>query len=378
MRSFFYRLLRDTMAFIIDAHEDLAYNALSFNRDYRKSAAQIRTAETGTAIPGLTGDTVLGWPDYQRGQVAIVFATLFIAPRAHAGGPWENQVFDDPASAHRLYERQVEYYQRLTDEHPDEFRLICSRSDLQTVLKAWQSQPADPPAVTHPVGLVLLMEGGEGLRDPQELEEWRQNGLRFFGPVWAGTRWCGGTFTGKGFTPEGRVLLEALADLGYTLDLSHMNEQSTLEALDRYEGQIIATHANARAVIHNSENERHFTDLTIRRLIERDGVMGVLPFNHFLVPEWKNSDPREWVTLDHLIAHIDHVCQLAGDARHVAIGSDFDGGFGLPAVPYEIDTIADLQKLESRLLAHGYHQDEVQLIFNGNWQRVLEKGLPAS
>lgn len=366
------------MAFIIDAHEDLAYNALSFNRDYRKSAADIRTQETGTPIPGLTGDSVLGWPDFQRGQVAVIFSTLFIAPRGYAGGPWENQVFDDPASAHALYERQVEYYRRLTDEHADEFRLVCSQADLQAVLKPWQTQPADPPSLTHPVGLVLLMEGGEGIQDARELEEWWQTGLRFFGPVWAGTRWCGGTHTRGGFTAEGRDLLEALSSLGFTLDLSHMNEQSALEALDRYEGQVIATHANARALIHNAADERQLSDLTIRRLIERDGVMGVLPFNRFLDPAWKNSDPRDRITLDHLIAHIDHVCQLAGDARHIAIGSDFDGGFGLPAVPYEIDTIADLQKLETRLLARGYQQDEVQLIFNGNWQRVLEKGLPAS
>ncbi|GAP15411.1 Zn-dependent dipeptidase, microsomal dipeptidase homolog [Longilinea arvoryzae] len=366
------------MAFIIDAHEDLAYNALSFNRDYRKSAAETRALEAGTTIPGLTGDSVLGWPDYQRGQVAVIFGTLFIAPRSHAGGPWENQVFDNPANAHPLYQRQVAYYRRLTDEHPDEFRLIVSQADLKAVLEPWQSQPANPPAVTHPVGLVMLMEGGEGIKDPRELEEWWQNGLRFFGPVWSGTRWCGGTHEGRGFTSEGYELLEVMAEMGYSLDISHMNEQSALQALDRYEGQIIASHANARALIHNARDERQLSDLAIRRLIERDGVMGVLPFNRFLDPEWKNSDPRERVTLDHLIAHIDHVCELAGDARHVAIGSDFDGGFGLPAVPFEIDTIADLQKLETRLLERGYHQDEVQLIFNGNWQRMLERGLPAS
>ncbi len=366
------------MAFIIDAHEDLAYNVLSFNRDYLKSAAETRALEAGTTVPGLTGNTVLGWPEYQRGQVAVIFSTLFIAPRSHAGGPWENQVFDNPAGAHRLYQRQVEYYHRLTEENPEQFRLIRSLADLQAVLQPWQAQPANPPEITHPVGLVLLMEGGEGLESPRELEEWWEKGLRIFGPVWAGTRWCGGMHEKGGFTPEGRELLEVLAGLGYTLDLAHMTEQSALEALDRYEGSIVASHANARSLLHGAHGERHLTDATIRRLIERDGVMGVLPFNRFLVPEWKESDPREWVTLDHLIAHIDHICQIAGDARHAALGTDFDGGFGWPAVPLEIDTIADMQKLENLLLQRGYRQDEVQLIFNGNWQRVLERGLPAT
>lgn len=366
------------MAFIIDAHEDIAYNALSFHRDYRKSAAENRRLEADASVPGQNGETVLGWPDYQRGQVAVIFSTLFIAPRRHAGGPWETLVYDDTATARRLYQDELDFYRRLSEDHPGEFRLIRTRADLKNVLSAWQEQPANPPEVTHPVGLVLLMEGGEGLESPRELEEWWENGLRIFGPVWAGTRWCGGMYELGGFTREGRELLEVLSGLGYTLDLAHMTEQSALEALDRYEGQIIASHANARTLIHGAYGERHLTDETIRRLIERDGVMGVLPFNRFLVPEWKNSDPREWVTLDHLIAHIDHVCQLAGDARHVAIGTDFDGGFGWPAVPYEIDTIADLRKIEDRLVQRGYQQDEVQLILNGNWQRVLERGLPVS
>lgn len=378
VRSFYYEPPEGKMSYIIDAHEDIAYNALSFNRDYRKSAAETRRLEAGTSIPGLTGDTVLGWPDYQRGQVAVVFSTLFIAPRGHAGGPWESQVFDSPASAHRLYQNQVDFYRSLTDEHPDEFRLIRTQSDLRAVLAAWQAEPADYPAVTHPVGLVMLMEGGEGLANPRELEEWWQRGLRIFGPVWAGTRWCGGMYENGGFSDEGRELLEVLAGLGYVLDLAHMTSKSALEALERYEGPVIASHANAREMIRGARGERHLTDETIRRLIERDGVMGVLPFNRFLVPEWQNSDPRSDVTLDHLIVHIDHVCQLAGDARHVALGTDFDGGFGWPAIPDELNTIADLQKLEARLLEHGFTQDEVQLIFNGNWQRILERGLPVS
>jgi membrane dipeptidase len=366
------------MAFIIDAHEDIAYNVLSFNRDYRKSAAETRRLEAGTPTPGITGDTVLGWPEYQRGQVAVIFSTLFIAPRSHAGGPWESQTFDDSASAHRLYQKQLDYYRNLTGEHPEEFRLIRTKSDFQAVIQAWETGPANPPEVTHPVGLVLLMEGGEGLESPRELEEWWQYGLRIFGPVWAGTRWCGGMYENGGFTNEGRELLEVLSGLGYILDLAHMTEKSAREALDRYEGPIIASHANSRELIHGAYGERHLTDATIRDLIEHDGVIGVLPFNQFLVPEWKKTDPRTEVTLDHLIAHIDHICQLAGNAQHAALGTDFDGGFGWPAVPYEIDTIADLQKLGDRLIQRGFTQDEVKLIFNGNWQRVLERGLPES
>lgn len=366
------------MPFLIDAHEDLAFNALSFQRDYRKSAKEIRQREVGTQIPALTGDATLGWPDFQRGQVALVFPSLFIVPRKHMIGAWSNQVFDDPSGAYRLYQAQFDYYHRLAEEHPEEFQLVRNLKEMETVLSSWEALPASPPDTTHPVGMVLLMEGGEGLPSFSVLEEWWDLGLRIFGPVWAGTRWCGGTFENGGFTAEGHELLEALSNLGFILDLAHMTEESTLEALDRYDGIVIATHANARSMVRGSDNERHFSDATIRRLIERDGVMGVVPYNRFLVRDWKVGDPREQVRLDHLAAHIDHICQIAGDAQHAAIGTDFDGGFGWPSIPYEIDTIADMQKLEDCLIQRGYHQDEVKLIFNGNWQRILKKGLPRS
>ena len=106
--------------------------------------------------------------------------------------------------------------------------------------------------------------------------------------------------------------------------------------------------------------------------------MGVVPFNVFLMDDWKAGDDRRRVTLDHLAAHIDHICQIAGDARHAAIGTDFDGGFGWPEVPLEINTIADMQLLEGKLKERGYTADEIDGIFHGNWQRILENHLPAA
>jgi membrane dipeptidase len=179
------------------------------------------------------------------------------------------------------------------------------------------------------------------------------------------------------FTREGYELLEVMAGLGMGLDLSHMNERSALQALDRYEGAILATHANVRSILRQPDNERHFTDLTIRRLIERGGVMGVLPFGKFIRPGWSASDDPRETTLDHLLAHIDAICQIAGDARHVGLGTDFDGGFGWPHVPCEIDTIADLQKLDQCLRERGYSAEDASGILGGNWRALLERTLPA-
>lgn len=365
------------MPYLIDAHEDLAYNALTFGRDYRRSVAETRMLEADSVVEQVTGKSLLGWQEYQRGQVALVFGTIFIVPNRYKGGTYENQNFGDCQQAYRLTRMQVDYYQRLCDESPQQFQLVRSRADLQRVLLPWEKKPADVPEVTHPVGIILSMEGAEGLTGLEELEEWQQAGLRLVGPVWAGTRYCGGTYEGDKFTHEGVQLLETMAEMGYTLDIAHMTEQAALQALDIFPGIIIASHCNASALLHDDRSKRRLiSDRVLRRLCERDGVVGVVPYNRFLLPGWTPADPREDVSLKLLIDHIDHICQVTGSSQYVAIGTDFDGGFGWPAVPNEINTIADIQKLSPLLEKHGFTSTDIKAVFNSNWTRLLEKTLP--
>jgi membrane dipeptidase len=364
------------MKYIIDAHEDIAYNALSFGRNYLNSAAETRRLEADTPIPARAGHSLLGWPDFQAGQVALIFGTLFISPRRFQGGAWEKQAYQTTQEAAVLYRGQIDFYHRLCDDHPDQFGLVKTRQDLAEILAPWETSPAELPSKTHKVGIMISMEGAEGIRHPDEMAEFWDLGVRATGPVWAGTRFCGGTHEPGGFTREGFELLNIMAGLGFILDLAHMNEQSALQALDAYTGTVIASHANARALLKDFPGERHLSDTTIRRLAERGGVIGVLPFNKFLRPGWSETDDRSLVTLETLAAHIDHICQLTGCAQHVAVGTDFDGGFGWPSVPQEIDTIADLPKLEAVLLQRGYSEEDISSIFHGNWQSILERSLP--
>lgn len=359
---------------LVDAHEDLAYNILNFGRDYTRSALETRQLEqeTGAIAPLYTGETLLGWPDYQAGRVAVVFGTLFATPIRRSLGEWETQTYRDFEHAHRLYSGQLDEYHRLTDRHPDKFCLVTSRSDLKTVLADW----ADEKAESHPVGIVPLMEGAEGVRSPSELEEWWERGVRIIGPAWAGTRYCGGTRDPGPLTSDGRALLDAMADLGFTLDISHMDELSARQAIDRYPGPILASHANAAALLPGYDGNRLLPDDVIRRLLERDGIIGIIPYNNFLKMGWQNGDRREEVTLDTVAAQIDYICQLAGDALHVGLGSDFDGGFGLSSVPAGIDTITDLQKLDPILDAKGYNQEAVAAVLGANWLRHLQTYLP--
>ncbi len=366
------------MTYLIDAHEDLAYNILAFGRDYSTSSASIRASEVESGIPAIAGQTLLGWEDYQAGQVALVFGTLFSVPIRYKGAQPASMVYRTNNEAYAITCRQMDAYKRLFDEHPEKFLQICTKTDLNDLLNPWNNQAVDPQIQTaKPVGIVVSMESAEGLRQVEEVEEWWQAGVRFIGPVWSGIRYCGGTLEQGPFTSEGFALLERMEDMGFGLDVAHMDDKSIQTALDRYQGTIICSHGNVRSLLKQYVGERQLTDLAIRRLAERDGVIGVVPFNRFLKTDWVSTDPREQVTVDHLIAHIDAICQITGSACHAAIGTDFDGLFGWPDVPLEINTIADIQIVAARLLERGYTLEDVDRIFHGNWQRILERVLPS-
>ena len=362
------------MPIIIDSHEDIAWNMLTFNRDYTRPVAETRQREKGSRIPGLNyGDNLLGWPEFQAGRVAVIFATLFAAPRRYEKDPFYTQAYQTVDQAWAAYRSQLDTYKRLFDEHPDKFLQVDDQKSLERVISAWQV--SNPAGIQPAIGLVLLLEGAEGIRSPDELEFWWENGLRLLGPAWAGNQYCGGTLEPGPLTTAGRKLLAQMDDLRFTLDISHMDEQSILQAIDRYQGPVIASHANAQALLRGDSN-RFLSDTTIRELVSRNGVIGIVPYNHHLVWEWNYPDDKHAVKLDAVVAQIDHICQLAGDAQHVGLGSDFDGGLGMQSTPSEIDTIADLQKLAPLLELKGFTNRDVENIMGGNWLHQLEQSLP--
>jgi len=359
---------------IIDAHQDLAWNILTFGRDYTLPVAETRQRELGTETPLHNGDTLLGWPEYQQGRVAIVFGTLFAAPARRKLGSWDVQCYHDADEAHLRYSAQLDAYHRLVDEYPAKFRLVTTQAELSEVIAHWE----DEEVGEHPVGLVVLMEGAEAVKEPAALEEWWVRGVRLIGPAWAGTRFCGGTREPGPLTKAGYALLDGMAAFGFTLDISHMDEQAVLQVLDHYPGGIVASHSNAAALLKGVQSNRFLSDRVIHGLIERSGVIGIVPYNRFLSAEWTPGESRHKVTLEHVVAQVDHVCQIAGSARHVGLGSDFDGGFGLQSVPVEIDTVADLAKIAPLLAEKGYTEDEIAAVLGRNWLAHLQKYIPES
>ncbi len=189
------------------------------------------------------------------------------------------------------------------------------------------------------------------------------------------SRYCGGTFEPGPLTPDGRQLLDRMARRGMVLDTSHMAEAAFDEAVERYAGPVIASHSNPR---HFVPGDRHLTDAMIRALVARDGVIGHVPFNAFLVPDWRAAGARkDAANVATIVRAIDYVCDLAGSARYVAFGSDLDGGFGAESTPDGLDTVADLQRISEALADRGYAAADVEAISHGNWLRVLRRALPA-
>lgn len=357
---------------IVDAHLDLMWNTATFGRDYSLSVTEIRRREAGTYVPAVNGDATVGWPEMQKGQVGLVFSTLFGSPIRRQVAPWDTQCYGDAAQARRIYRSHLEMHYRLAERHPDKFLLVQTQTDLDAVLEHWQ----DPSQPSHPVGLVMLMEGAEAISDPRELEEWQQSGLRIIGPAWAGNRFCGGTGEPGALTNDGYGLLEAMAEISLILDVSHMDDKAALQALDFYPGRIIASHSNARALNKDNDTNRHLSDDVLQGIIARAGVVGVVPMNPFLLAGWRRGDRRDLVSLRLAVEQVDYICQMAGNAHQAGLGSDFDGGWGVQSAPAEINTITDLQKIASLLADKGYTEEDIAGVMGQNWIRLLRLALP--
>jgi membrane dipeptidase len=349
---------------IVDGHEDIAWNALTLGRDVRLSASEVRRLEQGGPAPARDGVRMLGLPEWLAGGVAVVFGTVFAEPakRAHP----KPHTYTTAEEAHKLAQAQLDYYRRLAGEC-EQVALLGTRADLDGVLA---SQGNEKPQV----GIVPLMEGADPIREPAEAEMWFEQGLRLVGLSWAaGSCYAGGDSAPGPLTDEGRQLLEVMAELGMMLDVSHLAEEAFAEAVERFEGRVLASHTNPRARV---PGRRQFSDDMIRHLAERDGVIGIVLYNAFLRPGWSKGDPREAVTVADVTAAVDHVCQVVGDVAHVGLGSDFDGGFGAESAPFEMDTVADLRRVIPALGEMGYGDEEIAAVMGGNWLQLLREALP--
>jgi membrane dipeptidase len=349
---------------IIDSHLDLAWNALQWNRNLQESVYTIRQQESHLADPG-RGQGTVALPEMRVGRVAVCFATLL----ARSTGRVEPNIdYSSPSQAYAVAQGQLVYYHALTES--GEARVIKNLTELNSHIREWEQWESDTQKAQPPLGLIISMESADPILKPEQLAAWKEAGLRLIGPAHYGPgRYAGGTSTELGLTPDGVALLREMERLGIILDLTHLSDEAFWQAFDHFGGPVIASHNNCRALV---PHQRQFDDKQIKMIIAREGVIGTALDNWMLISGWvRGANNNQPATLEHVANHIDHVCQLAGNADHAAIGSDLDGGFGREQSPGDLETIADLQKLGEVLTKRGYSTASIFSIMHGNWLRLL-------
>ena len=355
------------MKFIFDAHLDLSMNAMEWNRDLRKTVQQIREQEIGmTDLPD-RGKGTVSFPALREGNLGLFVATL-IARYVKEINPLPG--WNSPEQAWAQTQGQLAWYRAM--ERGGELFQIKTATALKNHVSGWASD-----ASQMPLGYVLSLEGADSIVSMEHLELAYEAGLRAIGPAHYGPgTYAFGTDSEGGIGTKGRKLLKEITSLKLILDATHLCDQSFWETLECYEGPIWASHSMCRALV---PNKRQFDDDQIKSLLERESVIGMAFDAWMLYPNWQRgiTQPKESkVSLETIANHIDHICQLAGNSKHVMIGSDLDGGFGREQCPHDIDTIADLQKLDLILSTRGYSQADIENIFSKNGISFLMKNLP--
>lgn len=352
--------------FIVDAHLDLSMNALEWNRDLTKSVAKINAREKGLKDKPDRGNAVVSLPELRKGNIGLVVATQiarYVAPDNPLPG-WHS-----PEQAWAQTQGQLAWYKAM--EFAGEMVQINNLDSLGKHLDLWDKHSS---AEKKPIGYILSLEGADSILSMQHLDKAYEDGLRAVGPAHYGPgRYAQGT-DATGFIGEkGHELLRHMEKLNIILDATHLCDDSFWEALDHFNGAIWASHNNCRALVNHN---RQYSDEQIKALIERGAVIGGAMDAWMMVSNWERgkSDPKSMdCNLNKLIDHIDHICQLAGNCLHVGIGSDLDGAFGREQCPYDLETIADLQKLDHLLALRGYSVTDIENILHRNWINFLKK-----
>lgn len=338
---------------IVDAHLDLAYN-VTRGRDPTQPAARQPIADNEIATVGL--------PDLRRGGVGLICATIFAEPGSARG-----KGYTTPEEAQLAGWSQMQWY--LEQMKRREIDLVTTRDEARSI------RDVGPLPADAAVNAIVLLEGADPIRTPADAAMWFDLGVRIVGLAWKRTRHAGGTGEPGPLSDEGVALARELDRLGVIHDASHLAEESLRQLLDLSGGPIIASHSNCRALVEDDPPGRQLDDAMIRAIAARGGVIGINFFHKFLLP--RRLIGTRPATLGDVVAHMRHVADLTGSARHVAIGTDMDGGLGRNEIPVEIQTSADLPRLGEALSAGGFSDADVRGILGGNWVDYFARNLPS-
>lgn len=353
--------------FTIDAHLDLSMNALEWNRDLRQPVGPIRDRERGLTDKPDRGRGTVSLPDLRRGNIGLVVATQigrYVAP----GNPLPG--WHSPEQAWAQTQGQRHWYEAM--DEAGEMVQIRDLNGLERHVAHWLD--TNVANDQKPVGYILSLEGADSIVTLRHVERAYDYGLRAIGPAHYGPgRYAQGTDATGFMGTAGQALLREMERLNIILDATHLCDDSFWEAMDHFNGPVWASHNNCRALVNHN---RQFSDDQLRELIARDAVIGGALDAWMMVPGWvrgQSTPEGTGCSLSIMIDHLDHICQLAGNAQHIGIGSDLDGAFGKEQCPYDLETIADLEKIPDLLRQRGYTDDDIAGVMHGNWLRFLRR-----
>lgn len=350
---------------LFDAHLDLALNAIDWNRDLRQDVDDIRAQERslGMTDPGRCTNT-LSFPELRKAEIGVCLTTALARQEKEI-----NHSFGmiSPEACYAMAHAHIAYYRAM--ERGGYMKPIRTRSQLREHAKNYRENPQNTP-----LGFILTMEGADPLLKPETIEEFHQLGLRAIGLThYGGNRYGGGTRTEIGLALDAIELLERIAKLGITVDMTHLSDVAFWQVIDRFPGRIHASHQNCRDICNW---QRQFSKEQYRAVIERDGVIGIAFDVIMLQPGYVRQHSRPEATIQRAVDNIDLICQMTGNSRHVGIGSDLDGGYGYEQTPSDLNKISDLQKIPFLLETRGYSSEDIAAIMHGNWLRFFEEVLP--
>lgn len=352
--------------FILDAHLDLSMNALEWNRDLTRPISEINAREKGLNDKPDRGRATVSLPELRKGNIGLVVATQ-IARYVAPGNPLPGWHSPEQAWAHT--QGQFAWYQAMVDQ--GEMSQIKNWKELEAHLASWN---AATDKSKHPIGFILSLEGADSLVNLDYLEKAYDYGLRAIGPAHYGPgRYAHGTDASAPLNSQGKELLRKMDELGMILDATHLCDEAFWEALKIFKGPVWASHNNCRALV---DHNRQFSDDMIQALIERGAVIGGAFDAWMLSPNWergKSTPVERDVRITTVLDHLDHICQIAGNADHIGIGSDLDGGFGKEQCPWDLESIADLSKIPDLLKNKGFEKNDIEKVMHGNWLNFLKK-----
>ncbi|NIJ54152.1 dipeptidase [Dyadobacter arcticus] len=351
--------------FLFDAHLDLSMNAVEWNRDLTQDLMAIREREKGMTDKPDRGKGVVSFPEMRKGKIGMCVATQiarFVKPDSQIPG-WHSQ-----AQAWAQTQAQIAWYKAMEDA--GEMVQITNLAALQYHMHLWQTADSTE---NLPIGYILSLEGADSLISLNNLEIAYGYGLRAIGPAHYGPGvYAYGTDSDAPLTQKGKDLLTEMDALDMILDATHLCDTAFWEALDIFKGPVWASHNLARAI---TPHNRQFSDEMIKVLLERNAVIGMAFDAWMMIPGWirgKSTPESTGLKIEHIVNHIDHICQLAGNANHVGIGSDLDGAYGKEQSPGDLDSIADLQSITTLLAGRGYSKEDIEQIMWRNWINFLE------